>query len=529
VIGVSLARPSTDGTPAESGSGASEPLPLPPASAGRDSNGSANAAAQPDGAPSSAGTTTNALPGSVTDHLALPSIESSGDWQVTLPVVIDSIQRSYPLLRIALLQGAIADGDNLSAQGEFDLSLKGETLNQPQGFYKNYRHKVSLTQPVFQGGYVMGNYRLGDGFFPTWYGERVTNEGGEFALGVGGPLLKGREIDERRTKLFQSQLAQSAVEPNVQAQMLDFVRLGTQYYWTWVAAGQAVEAYRELLRLAEQRVVQIKQRVEAGDLERIARINNEQLIASRETKLIEAERKVQMSAIKLSLFLRNPVGEPLVASNRQLPRTFPPRWNPSEEQIQLDVATALAARPEFIELNLVAEQTRIELAYAENSLLPKVDWVVYTSKDVGGPASSKNDKTPFEMEAGIVGEVPLQRRQARGKIESLRGKLSQIQVKREFLTNKVTAEVQDAVSALRAAAARIERAEANVRLATEARELARAQFDVGDIDLVELNIYEQAVTDAQFQRIAAEADFFISEADYRAALAIDPRTASPTD
>jgi len=469
------------------------------------------------------------LPGSVTDHLALPSIESSGDWEVTLPVVIDSIQRSYPLLRIALLQGAIADGDNLSAQGEFDLSLKGETLNQPQGFYKNYRHKVSLTQPVFQGGYVMGNYRLGDGFFPTWYGERGTNEGGEFALGVGGPLLKGREIDERRTKLFQSQLAQSAVEPNVQAQMLDFVRLGTQYYWTWVAAGQAVEAYRELLRLAEQRVVQIKQRVEAGDLERIARINNEQLIASRETKLIEAERKVQMSAIKLSLFLRNPVGEPLVASNRQLPRTFPPRWNPSEEQIQLDVATALAARPEFIELNLVAEQTRIELAYAENSLLPKVDWVVYTSKDVGGPASSKNDKTPFEMEAGIVGEVPLQRRQARGKIESLRGKLSQIQVKREFLTNKVTAEVQDAVSALRAAAARIERAEANVRLATEARELARAQFDVGDIVLVELNIYEQAVTDAQFQRIAAEADFFISEADYRAALAIDPRTASPTD
>lgn len=508
------------------GIGEAESLPSPATDAGRQATGMAPAnGAQPEQpAPSDAPQLDDRR-----NRFALPAIENSGDWEVTLPVVVDSIQRSYPLLRIALLQNTIAGGENLSAQGAFDLSLKGESLNQPQGYYQNYRHKLSLTQPTFQGGYVLGSYRLGDGFFPTWYGERVTDEGGEFAVGLGGPLLKGRAIDERRTKLLQSQLAQSAVEPNVQAQMLDFVRYGTQFYWVWVASGQAVEAYRELLRLAEQRVLQINQRVEAGDLEQIVRINNEQLIASREMKLIEAERKVQMSAIKLSLFLRSPTGEPLVPSSKQLPKGFPPSWNPSEEQIELDVATALAARPEFIELNLQAEQTSVELAYAENSLLPKLDWVLYTSKDVGAPASPKRDKTPFELEAGIVGEVPLQRRQALGKIESLRGKLSQIQVKREFLANKITAEVQDAVSALRAAYARIERAEANERLATEARQLARIQFEVGDIDLVELNIYEQAVTDAQFQRIAAQVDFFSGEADYRAALAIDPRTVRTTE
>ena len=47
-------------------------------------------------------------------------------------------------------------------------------------------------------------------------------------------------------------------------------------------------------------------------------------------------------------------------------------------------------------------------------------------------------------------------------------------------------------------------------------------FNAGDIDLIALNIYEQEVTDAELVLIAAEADFFISQADYRAALAEDP-------
>jgi len=460
------------------------------------------------------------------DYLALPPIEGSADWTVTLPIVVDSVQRAYPLLRVASLEGEITDGDWIAARGAFDLNAKAYSLNQPQGFYQNYRHKITLTQPTFHGGYVLGSYRLGDGFFPDWYGERETNEGGEFAMGFGGPLLQNRSIDKRRSELFQAEVARQAVEPNVQAQMLDFVRAASQSYWVWVASGQAVEAWRTLLRLAQQRVTQIDKRVAAGDLERIVRINNEQLIAARETKVIEAERKLQMAAIKLSLFLRTPIGEPIVPAPEQLPDGFPDYQPPDEEQVEADIAVALASRPELVELDLLAEKTRIELAQAENSLLPKVDWVVYASKDMGAAASSKGDKTPFELEAGLTGEVPLQRRQARGKVRALEGKLAQISAKREFTANKITAEVQDAVSALRAASGRIERARRNLSLATETQRLARLQFEAGDIDLVELNIYEQAVTDAQFLLIAAQADFYIAQADLRAALAVDPNLAS---
>jgi outer membrane protein TolC len=305
----------------------------------------------------------------------------------------------------------------------------------------------------------------------------------------------------------------------VAAQLLDFVRSATQAYWVWVAAGQSLAAQRQLLELAEGRVKQIEARVESGDLERITRINNNQLIASRETKAIEAQRKLQEAAIKLSLFLRDDLGRPRLALPLQLPASFPEHEPPEAEQVQQDIANALAARPELVELDLLARQVQVELAQAQNMLRPKLDATVLASKDVGEWADEKGDKTPFELEAGLLGEIPLQRREARGKVEAARGKLAQIRAKRRFTVDKITAEVRDTVSALQAAAARIERAQTNLELSRQTLELGRQSFNAGDIDLIALNIYEQAVTDAQLLLISAQVDFFVAEADYRAALA----------
>ena len=154
-------------------------------------------------------------------------------------------------------------------------------------------------------------------------------------------------------------------------------------------------------------------------------------------------------------------------------------------------------------------------------MLPKLDAQLLASKDVGAQASPKGDKTPFELEVGLYGELPFQRREARGKAVSARGKLSQIQTKRDFVANKVVAEIQDAHSALDAASQRITRARKNVELAYQTQTLGRAQFDAGDLDLIDLNIYEQSATDAELQWILEQGDFFKALADYQAAMAAE--------
>ncbi len=436
--------------------------------------------------------------------------------------VVMSVFTSYPLLEIDRLEGQVTEGKELAAWGEFDTSLKGFTLSQPMGYYQNYRNGVVLNQPMLGGGYAYSGYKIGRGDIEPWYKERETNKAGEFAVGVGMPLLKDRAIDKRRSAVSQAALGREAVDPEVQAQLLNYVRLASQIYWSWVAAGEALEAQRELLRLAQSRVNQIEERVKIGDLERIVRLNNRQLIASREAKVIEADRKLQAAAIKLSLFYRTPQGEPLVVDARRLPGGFPSPTLPDSQRVDDDVAAALQARPEFRALDLLAEQLSIELTQSENSLLPKLDATLFAAKDVGAWADAKGDKTPFQLEAGLYGEVPLQRREAAGKIMATRGKLDQVRTKREYLGNKVAAEVQDAVSAMHAAAERMERAKENLDLAGQTLALGQLAFNSGDIDLISLNIYEQTRTDAQFQWIEAQVDFFIAQADYHAAMGLDP-------
>jgi len=441
---------------------------------------------------------------------------------LVLSDVILSVYETYPLFEAALRERDVAAGKELAAWGEFDTELKAYSLTNPMGYYQRYRTSAKVDQPLYHGGNVYGGYKIGRGEFnPAWYNDE-TNLGGEFSLGLGVPLLKDRLIDKRRSGVMQASLARQAVEPAVQAQWLSFVRDASQTYWYWVETGQTLQAHRQLLRLAQDRVEQIEERVLAGDLERIARIDNQRLIALRETKVIESQRKLQQAAIKLSLFLRTPDGQPQLPDGTLLPRSFPESAPPDLGQMDQMVQAALAARPELTELNLLVEQVRVELAQSENMLLPKFEAVVGVSKDVGAPINEKRTKSPFELEAGVYGEVPLQRREARGKVVAARGKLMQLNAKREFVADKIVAEVQDALSALEAASGQIVQTNRNLELSREALEMGRAAFEAGDIDLIVLNIYEQAVADATIAWIEAQAYYFAAQADFQAALARDP-------
>ncbi len=55
-------------------------------------------------------------------------------------------------------------------------------------------------------------YRIGDGDFAPWYGERETNEGGEFAVGAALPFWKDRVIDKRRAEIFKAQIKQQMAD-----------------------------------------------------------------------------------------------------------------------------------------------------------------------------------------------------------------------------------------------------------------------------------------------------------------------------
>ncbi len=447
-------------------------------------------------------------------------IEDGND--LTLADVIASLYAAYPIIEQARLERARALGLEVEAFGTYDFKLQGYTLSEPTGFYRNYRNGIGVARQNWWGGYLSAGYRIGRGEFQPWYKERETDEGGEFKIGYTAPLLQGRAIDAERVAVFQARLTGQAAEPLIQQAMLNASREAAFVYWDWVAAGAALVAQRELLELAQTRGKQYEVGVKAGKFAEIDLILNQQLIADRAGKLLETEQKFRNSSFKLSIFLRDEYGQPLVPNDDWLPKHFPTidRLPPSD--FQTDLGNALYRRPEPRLLQFEIQQIQLDQQLAQNNLLPRVDMIAEGSQDAGDPATSANDKSRFELIVGMQGEVPIQRRKARGKIQSTSAKIAQTTQKLRLQQDKIGAELQAAYNNLIQSALIVEQAELSLRAAYDSLVRFRFAFDRGKVDLIYLNFIESKATETEIKLVDAQRNWFSALAEMQAALGLDP-------
>ncbi|QDV69279.1 Outer membrane efflux protein [Rosistilla carotiformis] len=450
----------------------------------------------------------------------LPTPAPDSAVAVSLSEVVTSIHATFPLLEVAYQDYQIAAGKQVAAWGAFDTKLKASSENGPLGYYETYRQGAGFETPVYRGGEVFGGYRIGRGEFQPWYLERQTNDGGEFKAGFNMPLLKDRQIDARRAELWRATYDRQLALPEIRSQLIQFVRDGSVTYWSWVAATQQYKIGEQALELATTRNQQLQRKVELGDIDPPVLQDNLRAIAQREAKLIDLQRKQQQTAVKLSMFYRTPEGIPIVV-DEAIEVSFPSPTAVVRERFETDVAQALLERPEFAALDLQSRRARVDLSEGRNEGLPAIDAQLVGSQDVGAPTSSKRDKSPFELEAGLYVEAPAQRRKAAGKMQAARAKLTQIAAKRQYTSDKVRAELESAFIALDAAYKRLQQAEEATRLSDYIADVERRKFNLGESDLLAVVLREQYAIEAAIYEIDAKLEYYIARADYDAAMAVD--------
>lgn len=504
-------------------SGSNPVNPLNSVTAQRDSTANSNAANNSTTNNSSAapaGSINNALQPPVIQ--AAPPIDPQASSKLTLADVVASVARSFPVLEQARLQAGVAGGEAVSALGFYDHKLEGYTLSDPTGVYRNNRHQIGLARNLWWGGYLSAGYRLGRGDFEPWYKERETDKSGEYKLGLVQPLLQGRAIDPARVLLFQSNLRQQAVAPEIERVLLVNALEGAWQYWSWVAAGGTREAQRQLLELAETRTEQLEKLVQAGRNKAVDLLVNEQLVAERRLNVIAAEQKYRETSFKLSLYLRDEAGQPMVPNDDWLPSRFPAVQPLGPGDFQADLTAAMLARPEPRLINLDIQQVNWDNRLARNQTLPQLDLITEGSQDAGEPASSSNDKGRFELEVGLQGELPIQRRKARGKIQSTNAKLAQLQQKLRWQQDKIGAELQTARNALDLASQSVAQAEAALRSSITTVDRFNIAFDEGKVDLVYLNLLETKANEYAIKLVESQYKWFAALAEMQAALGLDP-------
>ena len=437
--------------------------------------------------------------------------------RLTLENILQSVEKHYPPLRVALLEAPIAEADYLAAQGRFDLVLRSFVDTNSLGFYESRRFDVSAEQPTaLWGTSFFSGYQTSGGSFPSYDGKLQTNGLGEYRAGMRVPLFRDRALDSRRAELGKASLGRRLAGLGIQQQRLVILQAATARYWNWVAAGRRFAVAQSILDMAVEREKILETAVELGQLPRFEVLDNKRIIEQRRSQFVAGRRGLEQTSFDLSLFYRDDQGQPRVAEPAQLPSAFPRPTGIDENQLERDITQALDRRPELARLSTQQDQVRIDERLAQNRRLPGLDFILSYDRELG---ERRIPRGPNELRAGISFELPLQRRTATGQAVAARTRVAQIDQRLQFQREQVSVEVRDAVSAVRAAYEGANVLEAEVLATRQVEDAERLRYDLGESTLFVLNQRELQTADAQIREVSALADYYRALALYELAIA----------
>lgn len=428
----------------------------------------------------------------------------SGGAPLTIEELLGSVNRALPLLEQSRQDVEMARGSLVEAQGGFDLTLKADAMSL-RGFYDNDRAKGVLEQPLAPLGMTAyGGYRVGRGSFAAYDTKAQTLSNGEVTAGLILPLLRDRAIDARRAGRSVAELGLGVAERGLDKARLTYYKEALGAYWDWVAAGQQRRIAQTLLDIAVARDQQLADAVALGQTAPVERTDNRRAILQRRSAVAGAQRQLELQAIGVSLFLRDPGGNPVRPAGDRLPELPRPDAGRGEPDESEEIRVALERRPELAAIRFKRQQQEVELRLAENTLLPQMELFAQSSRDFGtGPDS----RVASVLETGITFELPFQRRTATGKSLQVRAKLASLDQEQRWVEDQIRADVQAALSALRAARAVLDAVTEEVTVARELEALERDRFQLGDSTQFLVNLRELATADAAFREARALADY----------------------
>ncbi len=437
---------------------------------------------------------------------------------LTLEQVLLAAAEAFPTLLATEQRRLVAEGELTAAEGGFDTVFKSQNRWSVIGLYENQNYDVGLEQPTaLWGATFFGGWRRGTGDFPVYDGKGTTANEGEARLGVSVPLWRNRSIDRRRANLQQAELGQVIAGHDLDLAKLDIRRQASYRYWDWVLAGERLAIASQLLAIAEQRDAGIRERVAAGDLPEFDALDNQRAIIERQERRVAAQRWLEQTAIQLSLYWRDGNGEPQLPVDSQLP-SFPDQ----PPRLPLAYAEALkiavANRPELRRISLQSKQMATEQELQKNQMAPGVDVAVIGAQDFG---SGKSDLNRNELYVGLNLDIPLQQRIAIGRSQAAGANVQRLKWEGQLLQDRIAAETKDVFSALSATQQRRELAKMQRQAAKQLEEGERTRFQLGESNLLFVNLRELASGDAALAVAEASNNLFKAYADYQAVLALD--------
>lgn len=433
--------------------------------------------------------------------------------------VLKSAKNVYPQILAQQRQVQLAESEVMATKGVFDpaLSVDGNTTT---GYYDNKSIDVRLDQNTpLMGLKLFGGWRTSDGGFAVYDEIRNTTNDGEIYGGVKLPLLKKGFTDKDRTeqRVAKLNLEDAQITLGLTEVLVSYE--ASKAYWKWVVTGYKRKAYQNLLHIARQRQRVIENKIKSGARPEIDRSDNQQFIANRQALVVQAEQDFNEAALKLSLFYRDSDGHPTLPSGSQLPAlSYSKSFGKSElPKNQGAVQKYLNEHPLLTLTELKIQKSEQKLRLAKNEMLPELDLSLKVSNDLGdqGPANINTQ----EMKAGVQFRFPLLNRKARGEKSALQFDLESLRLKYQLQSEKIEADLQNALQKAKRAKRRVALTLQQWTLARKIQKAEQSKFESGLTNLLSVNLREEYTAkarvdylDALYSYNESLADFFLASA-----------------
>lgn len=417
--------------------------------------------------------------------------------KLSLMKVLESIDHHYPQVKIARLEVAKASGAFVNAKGQFDPALELSTRSQPAGGYINNYGDTQLTIPtLYNGVKLFAGYRNGEGNWPIYYQNYLTNSGGEYRAGLSLPLLRDRLIDKERTGLLSSAQLMLMKEQDAEAVKIKIYQEAIKAYWQWVEAGFQLNTFKQLLHLAQKRQQAIEQQATQGDLPRLAISENLQQIVQREQLLNQGQMIFEQAGVNLSLYFRGPKGNPLIPKKQSLPGLT------NASDTIAGTRELLREHPGIKKLTHFANMMKLKRNQARNELLPQLDATAYTFKQNG--TGGYPLLIPQAAMVGVSFKFPLLQRQAKGNLIQAESELRQVRVEKRFLYEQLNNEFSNMLIGISRSRRQVSLLKKELSLAQKVQQGETKKFSQGDSTLFLVNQREQMTTQVQLNTLHAQ-------------------------
>lgn len=439
--------------------------------------------------------------------------------ELGLEEVLRSVDQSFPLIAAAALEQEEAQASLLSSAGGFDPSLRASGTYEPISGYPKQYFTSQIEQPTaLWGTTFFAGYRYGSGKIPIYDGRLETNEYGEIRGGARVPLWRDGPIDRRRASIRQGELGVTLAKLSADQQRLEARRVASLRYWDWVAAGRRLEILRAWLGLAVVRDAALAVRAESGDIPEIDRTENQRTILQRQTAVVGAERDLGQAGMEVALFFRGADGGALTPPLRRLPRALPEAVAADIPNARAEEELAVARRPDVKRFDLIRDRSRIEADLARNQQKPAIDVTLYGARQFGA-----GDPARGEPVAGVslVLDIPLRNRVQIGREQGAEATIAKTEQQKRYARDRIVADVRAALVTIEASRQRAAMAQKEVGVATQLAQAELRRFELGEGNLLLVNLREQANAEAAIREVDALADFQRAVANFRFATARD--------